>query len=118
MTATTVANKRAVAAGPNDRYIGRPSKWGNPFSHIANGTLAEFIVADRREAVWAYAAWLLEQPELLAALDELRGCRLICWCKPASCHGDVLAFVLEHGVDALRRRVAERNARLAAGPPA
>ena len=102
---TTVVNKRAVTAEPGDRYIGRPSRWGNPFSHL-DGTLAEYRVATRREAVWAYARWLLDQPDLLARLDELRGHRLVCWCHPASCHGHVLAFACDHGIDALRARVA------------
>jgi hypothetical protein len=31
------------------------------------------------------------QPELMAALGEIRGKVLGCWCKPAACHGDVLA---------------------------
>jgi hypothetical protein len=27
----------------------------------------------------------------MAALPELRGKKLGCWCKPGPCHGDVLA---------------------------
>lgn len=78
---------------PYDVYIGRPSIWGNPFSHKP-GTKAEHVVANRREAIKAYEAWLMEQPELLArARAELRGKVLGCWCKPQSCHGDVLARV-------------------------
>lgn len=42
------------------------------------------------EAVAAYRGWVLEQPELVAALPELRGKDLICWCKPGPCQGDVL----------------------------
>jgi hypothetical protein len=33
----------------------------------------------------------MSQPALIAALGELRGKVLGCWCKPALCHGDVLA---------------------------
>lgn len=73
-----------------DVYIGRPSKWGNPFSH-KEGTLAEFGVASRDAAVDAYTTWVMAQPELLADLHELRGKTLGCWCKPKRCHGDVLA---------------------------
>jgi hypothetical protein len=72
-----------------DVYIGRPSKWGNPFSHKA-GTLAEFRVATNEEAVAAYAEWIQGQPGLLAALPELRGKVLGCWCARNPCHGDVL----------------------------
>lgn len=75
-----------------DVYIGRPSKWGNPFTHISDRkTRAEFVVESREEAVAAYRAWIVEQPALMAALHELEGKTLGCWCKPQSCHGDILA---------------------------
>ena len=67
----------------HDVYIGRPSKWGNPFVIGRDGT--------REEVIARYEAWLLEQPELLAALPELEGKTLGCWCAPRPCHGDVLA---------------------------
>jgi hypothetical protein len=39
-----------------------------------------------------YRVWIQTQPQLMAALGELRGKVLGCWCKPlAACHGDVLA---------------------------
>lgn len=74
---------------PYDVYIGRPSKWGNPFTHKA-GTKAHYIVSSREEAIRKYREWILQQPELLASLPELKGKVLGCWCKPQSCHGDVL----------------------------
>lgn len=73
-----------------DIYIGRPSKWGNPFSHLP-GTLAQFTVRTRSEAVARYREWVVTQPELMAALRELKGKVLGCWCHPRECHGDVLA---------------------------
>ena len=74
-----------------DVYIGRPSKWGNPFTHIKDkDTKAEFIVESRQDAVNAYRQWISNQPELLKDLSELEGKVLGCWCKPKSCHGDVL----------------------------
>jgi uncharacterized protein DUF4326 len=66
-----------------DVYIGRPSKWGNPF--VLDGR------SSREEVIAKYRAWLLCQPELVAALPELKGKVLGCWCAPKSCHGDVLA---------------------------
>jgi hypothetical protein len=75
---------------PFDVYIGRPSKWGNPFSH-KDGTLAEFRVETREEAIASYAEWIKTQPELLESLPELRGKVLGCWCAPLACHGDVLS---------------------------
>ncbi len=72
-------------------YIGRPTKWGNPFTHLVGKSKAEFVVATREEAVTKFKEWFLSQPELVAAAKrELRGKDLICWCKPASCHGDVI----------------------------
>jgi uncharacterized protein DUF4326 len=77
-----------------DVYIGRPSPWGNPFSHLS-GTQARWHVASREEAIQAYAEWIKAQPELLAALPELRGKTLGCWCAPKACHGDVLLAMAE-----------------------
>jgi len=75
-----------------DIYIGRPSKWGNPFSHLP-GTLAKFICKDRQEAVASFRKWITcgEGQHLLNDLHQLKGKTLGCWCKPQSCHGDVLA---------------------------
>lgn len=67
---------------PHDVYIGRPSKWGNPFAIGRDGT--------RDEVVAKYREWVQQQPELMAALPELRGKVLGCWCSPKACHGDVL----------------------------
>ena len=74
----------------HDVYIGRPSKWGNPFSH-KDGTQAKYRVSTREEAVAKYKEWLMTQPSLLADLHELRGKILGCWCTPQACHGDVLS---------------------------
>jgi len=75
-----------------DVYIGRPSKWGNPYSHISD-TLAKFKVDSREEAIKAYRDWI-NQPEQAwlkkDAKEELRGKVLGCWCYPRPCHGDVL----------------------------
>jgi hypothetical protein len=75
-----------------DVYIGRPSFWGNPFSHKPN-TKAKFVVGSREEAIERYEKWLLTQPDLLKRIFELKGKVLGCWCKPNACHGDVLAKI-------------------------
>jgi len=77
-----------------DVYIGRPSKWGNPYSHLPN-TLAQYRVATREEAIDKYREWILTQPDLLAALPELKDKVLGCHCRPKTCHGDVLVELLE-----------------------
>lgn len=82
-----VVNKRVV---PCDVYVGRPSIWGNPFSHL-RGTMAQYRVATREEAIARFETWILTQPHLIARLPELRGRVLGCWCAPLPCHADVLA---------------------------
>ena len=80
-------------------YIGRPSKWGNPYTHIQDGkTLAKYIVEDRNAAVDAYREYITngDGKHLLDDLHELKGGKILgCWCKPQSCHGDVLLELLE-----------------------
>ena len=76
-----------------DVYIGRPSMWGNPFSH-KEGTLAQYKVGSREEAIQAYEKWFRDSPELVAhAKRVLKGKVLGCWCAPQACHGDVLAKI-------------------------
>jgi len=78
-----------------DVYIGRPGKWGNPFTH-KDGTRAQFKVSTRQEAVEKYREYILENKELMNSLEELKGKVLGCWCKPQACHGDVLVELLEN----------------------
>ena len=78
-----------------DIYIGRPSKWGNPYSH-KEGTSARFKTETRDEAIQAYRDYILngEGTHLLEDLNELEGKILGCWCKPKSCHGDILIEII------------------------
>ena len=48
-----------------DIYIGRPSKWGNPFSIGKDGT--------REEVIQKYKISLGHNPKLLNAIGELKG---------------------------------------------
>lgn len=73
-----------------DVYIGRPSKWGNPFEIGKDGT--------RKEVIEKYQVWLLNQPDLVSGLPELRGKILGCWCKPQACHGDILAKLANNSI--------------------
>jgi hypothetical protein len=78
----------------HDVYIGRPSKWGNPFSH-KEGTLARYKVKTQEEAALSYRNWILngDGRYLLKFLPELRGKVLGCWCSPNPCHGHILALL-------------------------
>lgn len=87
---TVVVNRRREAF---DVYIGRGSKWGNPYRIGVDG--------NRDDVIGKYRWWIAEQPFLLDALGELRGKRLGCYCKPERCHGDVLReLVIERFTDA------------------
>lgn len=79
-----------------DVYIGRPSKWGNQFSHL-DKSCAKHSVTTRQDAVNLYRARLLngDGQHLLDDLEELRHKRLGCWCKPKSCHDDVLVELIK-----------------------
>ena len=91
----SVVNKYKVPK--YDVYIGRGSKWGNPFTHLDSATKAEFKVATREESVEAFKEYIVngDGQHLLADLDELRGKVLGCFCKPKACHGDVLLELLK-----------------------
>jgi hypothetical protein len=74
---------------PNSVYVGRPSKWGNPFAIGKDGT--------REEVVAKYREYILGS-KLMDDLHELRGKDLVCWCSPESCHADVLAELVNKDV--------------------
>ena len=65
-----------------DVYIGRPSKWGNPFEIGRDGT--------RVKVIQKYEDWIQTQPKLMEDLPELKNKALGCWCAPKPCHGEVL----------------------------
>jgi len=80
----------------NHVYIGRAmmrvpgaetgSKWANPFS------ITQY---EREGALARYRTHIHSRPDLLAALGELRGKTLGCWCAPERCHGHVLLELLD-----------------------
>ncbi len=69
-----------------DVYIGRPSKWGNPFTIGKDG--------NREEVISKYKAYIMNHPALLKSLPELIDKTLGCWCKPKACHGDILKIMV------------------------
>ena len=74
---------------PYDVYIGRGSKWGNPFVIGKDG--------NRKQVIEKYRQYLLNNHELLTAIPELVDKVLGCWCSPEPCHGDVLIeFVIQY----------------------
>lgn len=95
-----IYNKKRDSIPPDATYVGRPTKFGNMFSH-KEGTLARYQVDTRAEAIEAYRVWLLGQPELVATVKaELKGKDLVCWCRPPKgfngrlmCHAQILAGI-------------------------
>jgi hypothetical protein len=86
-------------------YIGRPSPWGNPWTH-KESTIAKFKVNTPEEAVENYSKWLwgidftdvLQEKRwwILDHLGDLRNQVLGCYCKPKICHGDILADIVNN----------------------
>jgi uncharacterized protein YebE (UPF0316 family) len=68
-------------------YIGRGSKWGNPFVIGRDGS--------REQVIDLYKDYISKQPKLLNDLKELDGKILGCFCKPKACHGDVLVELIK-----------------------
>jgi len=71
---------------PRYLYIGRPTKWANPFA-MKNNTKRE-----RDRVLTYYRAWFRDQVFLFRAIaeGELDNKILVCFCKPEPCHGDLL----------------------------
>jgi hypothetical protein len=82
--AIKVVNKRS---SDFDVYIGRGSKWGNPFMIGRDGS--------RQDVIEQFEQYLTSSPELMAALPELNDKVLGCFCKPKACHGDILKYYAE-----------------------
>jgi Domain of unknown function (DUF4326) len=79
-------------------YVGRPTKWGNPYKVGPGHHTTE-------EAVALYRRDLLSGGLSITVDDvrrELNGRDLICWCKAgAPCHADVLLAIANGGGEAL-----------------
>jgi hypothetical protein len=82
-----VVNKKKLV------YIGRPTKWGNYYSHL--GVAGTTLVKNRFEAVLRFAKGLVKDKQLVKdARKELKGKTLVCYCDPELCHGHVWALVV------------------------
>jgi hypothetical protein len=83
-------NKREKGVPLDAVYIGRPSKWGNPFK------IGDFYggkILNREDCIFIYESWLENSDigyNLLKDISELKDKDLVCWCKPLPCHGDIL----------------------------
>jgi hypothetical protein len=85
---------------PGAIYVGRPSKWGNPFvvgliscgcRSVGECTHNIMRVGDRAEAVDAFRGIKRSAQRIAEIKRELRGRDLACWCSLKTlCHADVL----------------------------
>ena len=83
----------AAALAPDSVFVGRPSKWGNPYKIGRDGT--------RKEVIERYREYLLSRPDMIVQCSELRGKNLICFCAPLACHADIL-LVLANALEPVK----------------
>ncbi len=91
----------------NYYYIGRPSILSNPYTHLdVDKTLAIFHCSDREEAIEKYKEYFDtmygHNVKFTKVIDEIyqkykngEEIYLGCFCKPLSCHGDIIKEKLE-----------------------
>ena len=82
----SVYNKYVDNVPTDAVYIGRGSPWGNPFVIGQDGS--------RDDVCNKYEKMVENNPKLRSRIvEKLRGKSLVCFCKPARCHGDYLLVV-------------------------
>lgn len=86
---------------PNTVYVGRPTKWGNPFKvgeeyvrrnmQPGGGEWAN-VVSDAEHAVRLYSRFTARETRTqIESYQELFGKNLACWCPlDQPCHADIL----------------------------
>jgi hypothetical protein len=69
-------------------YVGRPTKWCNPFK-------ASDFAGSTQSAVDAFRTHVESYPAFVQEIQsKLKGKQLVCWCNlNLACHGDVLAEI-------------------------
>ena len=78
-------------------YIGRGSIFGNPFVIGKDGS--------REEVIQKYREYAPTNPELMKAIKELpKDAILGCYCKPQTCHGDVIIEIWHRHFDGTSRK--------------
>ena len=75
---------------PEYEYIGRGSYWGNPYSMYEEGESRDEVIR-KYEYDFLYDKFPNKKK---SEVFKIAGKRLGCFCKPQSCHGDVLANFL------------------------
>lgn len=86
---------------PNTVYVGRPTKWGNPF-RVRGKCFIPAIQQTAAQAVKRFRESIHPVPLQLGFaqgdISELRGKDLACWCPlDQPCHADVLLEIANQG---------------------
>lgn len=92
-----VWSKRERGIPTDAVYVGRPSKWGNPYKI---GDRRGEVTLDRTLAIGQFVDWFLYSDQGVALHDqlgELVGKDLVCWCAPQDCHAVQLARFANQG---------------------
>jgi len=91
-----VLNKRVDIIPLDAIYVGRPSKWGNPW-RIGEKHPYDGHRLNREEALEIYRNNITQMltakrddGTIILDLKELKGKDLVCWCAPLPCHADIL----------------------------
>ena len=91
MAPRVLAKKLGIPAPEGSVYVGRPSKWGNPFK--IGDPYGNEPAMSRQQTIDQFRDWLLYSDQgliLYKDIEELRGKDLVCWCAPKPCHADIL----------------------------
>ena len=79
-----------IKSNPEYEYIGRGSYWGNPYSMFEAGEDRDEVIR-KYEYDFTYDKFPNKRKN---QVHQLSGKKLGCFCKPSTCHGDVLADYL------------------------
>ncbi len=104
----TVVNKYKHDPTDNDVYIGRGSIVGNPYTHLDSKYDGAITVKTRKEAIELYGDYMDKK---INTSDEFKNymndileeakqhdVNLVCFCKPKSCHGDIIKKYLDNKI--------------------
>ncbi|WP_244832350.1 DUF4326 domain-containing protein [Caballeronia sp. TF1N1] len=101
-----VVNRHHIETGPQPRdvYIGRPSALGNIFTLEGRQTRESVIANFEKWLNWKIAeddelvCNALERIGALAMDNTGQPVRLVCFCHPKPCHGDIIKKVIEAAI--------------------
>jgi hypothetical protein len=96
-----VLNRHVHGKPQGSVYVGRPTKWGNPFVWDAKlARVSDVAVVPKDEVLTRFEEWVRHprQARLVAeSRVELRGRDLVCSCAPKPCHADTWLRVANQG---------------------